>query len=135
MNQSLRSFFFPTPFNEIRPKSDVRYSNLYSNRAKHVYTPFQNNDVLFAKITPCMENGKTALARDLVGGYGFGSTEFHVLRAKDGVLPEWLHFFVRQAIESILNQQAGAIEKAQATFNALLAQAFSPPTSSASTQE
>jgi type I restriction enzyme S subunit len=61
------------------------------------YTPFQNNDVLFAKITPCMENGKTAIARDLVGGYGFGSTEFHVLRAKDGVLPEWLHFFVRQA--------------------------------------
>jgi type I restriction enzyme S subunit len=61
------------------------------------YTPFRNNDVLFAKITPCMENGKTAIARDLVGGYGFGSTEFHVLRAKDGVLPEWLHFFVRQA--------------------------------------
>lgn len=61
------------------------------------YTPFQNNDVLFAKITPCMENGKAAIARDLVHGYGFGSTEFHVLRASENVLPEWLHFFVRQA--------------------------------------
>lgn len=61
------------------------------------YTPFQNNDVLFAKITPCMENGKAAIARDLVHGYGFGSTEFHVLRAGEIVLPEWLHFFVRQA--------------------------------------
>lgn len=61
------------------------------------YTPFQNNDVLFAKITPCMENGKAAIARDLVHGYGFGSTEFHVLRAGENVLPEWLHFFVRQA--------------------------------------
>lgn len=56
------------------------------------YTPFQNNDVLFAKITPCMENGKAAIARDLVHGYGFGSTEFHVLRAGENVLPEWLHF-------------------------------------------
>jgi type I restriction enzyme S subunit len=44
-----------------------------------------------------MENGKAAIARDLVHGYGFGSTEFHVLRAGEIVLPEWLHFFVRQA--------------------------------------
>lgn len=61
------------------------------------YTPFRNNDVLFAKITPCMENGKAAIASDLVNGYGFGSTEFHVLRANANVLPQWLHFFVRQA--------------------------------------
>jgi type I restriction enzyme S subunit len=61
------------------------------------YTPFRDNDVLFAKITPCMENGKAAIASDLVNGYGFGSTEFHVLRANANVLPQWLHFFVRQA--------------------------------------
>ncbi len=61
------------------------------------YTPFRDHDVLFAKITPCMENGKAAIACDLVNGYGFGSTEFHVLRANANVLPQWLHFFVRQA--------------------------------------
>jgi type I restriction enzyme, S subunit len=52
--------------------------------------------VLFAKITPCMENGKAALASCLAGGRGFGSTEFHVLRAREAVLPEWLYYFVRR---------------------------------------
>ncbi len=63
---------------------------------KKGYTHFMDGDVLFAKITPCMENGKAAIASDLAGGLGFGSTEFHVLRAKEGVLPEWLFYFVRQ---------------------------------------
>jgi type I restriction enzyme, S subunit len=60
------------------------------------YTPFAENDVLFAKITPCMENGKVAIARDLPGGLGFGSTEFHVLRAGESVLPEWIYYFLRR---------------------------------------
>ncbi len=60
------------------------------------YTPFAEGDVLFAKISPCMENGKVALARDLAGGRGFGSTEFHVLRAREAVLPEWIYYFLRQ---------------------------------------
>ncbi|MBT2325197.1 restriction endonuclease subunit S [Variovorax paradoxus] len=63
---------------------------------KKGYTHFAEDDVLFAKITPCMENGKAAIARGLAGGKGFGSTEFHVLRAKESVLPEWLYYFVRQ---------------------------------------
>jgi type I restriction enzyme S subunit len=46
------------------------------------FTRFAEGDILFAKITPCMENGKGALARGLTNGLGFGSTEFHVLRAK-----------------------------------------------------
>lgn len=60
------------------------------------YTPFCENDVLFAKITPCMENGKTAIARHLENGIGYGSTEFHVLRSKKYVMPEWVFAFVRQ---------------------------------------
>jgi type I restriction enzyme, S subunit len=63
---------------------------------KKGYTSFRDGDVLFAKITPCMENGKAAIARGLEGGLGFGSTEFHVLRARDAVIPEWLHYFVRR---------------------------------------
>ncbi len=43
-----------------------------------------------------MENGKAALAKGLAGGRGFGSTEFHVLRAKGSVLPEWLYYYVRR---------------------------------------
>lgn len=65
-------------------------------RVRKGYTPFSEGDVLFAKITPCMENGKAAIARGLANGRGFGSTEFHVLKPEPGVLPEWLFYFVRQ---------------------------------------
>ncbi|HMP12225.1 N-6 DNA methylase, partial [Hydrogenophaga sp.] len=59
------------------------------------YTYFQDEDVLLAKVTPCFENGKSGIARQLVGGIGFGSSEFYVLRAKaDTTLPEWLYFHV-----------------------------------------
>ena len=44
------------------------------------YTPFQNGDVLLAKITPCFENGKATVVSGLPSEWGFGSTEFHVLR-------------------------------------------------------
>ena len=61
------------------------------------YTYFREGDVLFAKITPCMENGKSAIAKNLVNGIGFGSTEFHVLRPiKEKVTPEWIYYFIRQ---------------------------------------
>src|SRR6185437_2474045 len=59
------------------------------------YRVFSENDVLVAKITPCMENGKCAIARGLKNGIGFGSTEFHMLRASNKVRPEWLYFFWR----------------------------------------
>jgi type I restriction enzyme S subunit len=60
------------------------------------YTRFENKDVLFAKITPCMENGKVAVARELQGGRGTGSTEFHVLRPAAGICPEILFYFLVQ---------------------------------------
>jgi type I restriction enzyme S subunit len=61
------------------------------------YTRFQENDVLVAKITPCMENGKACVARHLEGLVGAGSTEFHVLRPITAkVEPEWVLRFVNQ---------------------------------------
>lgn len=47
---------------------------------KKGFTYFENNDVLFAKITPCMENGKGCIVRGMKNGIGMGSTEFHVIR-------------------------------------------------------
>ena len=61
------------------------------------YTSFLTNDVLLAKITPCMENGKLALVPPLQDHLAFGSTEFHVLRAKDQVQPSWLAYFLSQS--------------------------------------
>jgi restriction endonuclease S subunit len=63
---------------------------------KKGYTYFRENDVIFAKITPCMENGKSALGFQLQNRIGFGSTEFHVLRARNFVLPKWIFYFVRR---------------------------------------
>ena len=45
------------------------------------YTEFEDGDVVVAKITPCFENGKVALAEGLLNGVAFGTTELHVLRA------------------------------------------------------
>lgn len=47
---------------------------------KGSYTYFIENDIILAKITPCMENGKCAIAKDLTNQIGFGSSEFHVFR-------------------------------------------------------
>jgi type I restriction enzyme, S subunit len=57
-------------------------SKRYYKEVKKGYTPFANGDILFAKITPCMENGKIAIANNLYNGIGFGSTEFHIIRLK-----------------------------------------------------
>jgi len=61
---------------------------------KKGYTPFREGDVLFAKVTPCMENGKMAVARGLQNGVGFGSSEFHVLRPTERVDAKYLYHFV-----------------------------------------
>ena len=58
------------------------------------YRPFRERDVLFAKITPCMENGKMAVVPRLEHGLGFGSTEFHVLRPHREISPDYLYRLV-----------------------------------------
>lgn len=60
------------------------------------FTAFQTGDVLFAKITPSMENGKSAVARKLISGIGFGSTEFHVLRPEVGIEANLIRYYLSQ---------------------------------------
>ena len=68
-------------------------------KVKKGFTYFENGDVLFAKITPCMENGKGAIAEGLTNNIGMGSTEFHVLRPIEGVSsPYWLLALTRLPI-------------------------------------
>lgn len=57
---------------------------------KGSYKYFRENDILIAKITPCMENGKCALAQGLSNEIGMGSSEFHVIRVKNGLNPKYL---------------------------------------------
>jgi type I restriction enzyme S subunit len=60
------------------------------------YTFFAEGDVIFAKITPCMQNGKHAIAGNLLDGIGFGSTEFHVFRPRGEIISEWILNFLLQ---------------------------------------
>ena len=69
----------------VRPLGEVRGG----------YTYFRDGDVLVAKITPCFENGKGAVCRGLTNGLGFGTTEFHVLRAGREVSPEFIFYVTR----------------------------------------
>jgi type I restriction enzyme S subunit len=101
------------------PMSDVSESGQWTVRQTRPlrsvgagFTTFEDGDVLVAKITPCMENGKGTHATGLQNGIGFGSTEFHVLRAKSGNLPrfifhltQWRKF--RHAAESQMVGSAG----------------------------
>ena len=72
----------------------IEHKNGKSTNSKG-YTSFQENDVIWAKITPCMQNGKCAVAINLKNGYAYGSTEFHVFRANKNALPEYIHCFMR----------------------------------------
>jgi type I restriction enzyme, S subunit len=56
---------------------------------------FQDGDVLIAKITPCLENGKGAFVQGLGGQVGVGSTEFHVLRPRPGIYPRYVYHWSR----------------------------------------
>lgn len=58
------------------------------------YTYFRDGDVLIAKVTPCFENGKAGIARQLLNGVGFGSSEYYVLRPTGRLLPELLYHFL-----------------------------------------
>jgi len=59
------------------------------------YKMFMDGDIIFARITPCMQNGKFALAEYLINGIGFGSTEFFVLRPEAKILGQWLLLIIR----------------------------------------
>ena len=82
------------------PMEDLQIMNYYiepkqSKRLKEVsgsYTCFANGDVLLAKVTPCFENGKQGIAKDLENGVGFGSSEYIVFRPPTELLSEYLYY-------------------------------------------
>ena len=76
----------PVSFVEMKDlDSSVKYCESSQKKELTGGSRFINGDTLFARITPCMENGKICQVRNLENGFGFGSTEFHILRGKDGV--------------------------------------------------
>ena len=87
----LKVSFVPMPAVSENGAIDPSEVKLY-DEVKTGFTYFAENDVLMAKITPCMENGKGAVAVGLTNGIGFGSTEFHVLRPIEDISnPYWIY--------------------------------------------
>lgn len=74
--------FVPMPAVEEKTNS-VTYAIKSYKEVKTGFTIFQRDDLLWAKITPCMQNGKSFIASNMPTEIGFGSTEFHVLRKRD----------------------------------------------------
>lgn len=85
------------------------------SEVRNGYTHFEDGDVLWAKITPCMQNGKSAVARQLLNGRGCGTTEFYVLRSKGAVLAAYLHQFMRQPsyLREAERSMSGAVGQAR----------------------
>lgn len=95
-NDSLASFI---PMKCVEEESG-RFESLGDRKVAEVrkgYTPFRDGDVIFAKVTPCMENGKAAVLKGLTNGVGFGSTEFFALRPKIGLEANYLFHFILQS--------------------------------------
>ncbi|EKA6050813.1 restriction endonuclease subunit S [Vibrio vulnificus] len=90
-------------------KEVKQYSEVFKG-----FTAFIDGDVLVAKITPCFENGKGAQVFGLENGVGFGSTEFHVLRAKKNISSEFIYFLTNTSgfrIRGEMNMQGSAGQK------------------------
>lgn len=92
--ESLISF---VPMSAVSTDGNIDLTDTLIPSESKGYTLFQDGDILFAKITPCMENGKGAIAHGLLNGYGAGSTEFIVLRPNtDCVTAKWLYLYLSQ---------------------------------------
>ena len=100
-----------------RPLGEVR---------KGGYKYFAEGDIIVAKITPCMENGKCAIARGLTNSIGFGSTEFHVFRCRnEKILTEYLFAFlnredIRQVAQSHMTGASGHRRVPESFYSKLL---------------
>ena len=78
----------------IENKVDKKLSEV-RNRS---YTYFAENDIIIAKITPCMENGKCAIAKGLTNDIALGSSEFHVFRCSKEIYNSYLFAFLNRSI-------------------------------------
>ena len=74
---------------QIKPEKERQLKDVAGS-----YTYFAEYDVLLAKITPCFENGKLGVAKNLTNGIGFGSSEYIVFRSPENIVPEFLFYFL-----------------------------------------
>ena len=122
------SGFIINPRNSIQDNIEVSfipmsliqegYTNDYKSeirlwkKVKTGYTHFAENDIAIAKITPCFENKKSVVFRNLSNGYGAGTTELHIIRTLENtVLPEYVLWYIKRDtfISDGINAFSGAV--------------------------
>ncbi len=81
---------------EVINKIHLTEIRKFSEVQKGSYTPFVDGDVIFAKVTPCMENGKIAVVDNLKNKIGYGSSEFHVIRCSENIKNKYAFYFLVQ---------------------------------------
>src|SRR5260370_24175472 len=94
-NEMLVTFVPMAALSESKPEFQYSEERPLGNVRKG-FTHFAEDDVLFAKITPCMENGKGAVARGLRNNLGCGTTEVHVVRPLADISPDYIYRFLAQ---------------------------------------
>ena len=107
-----------SPMECIKNGTFERKTSLYGNLA-HTLTPFQNGDIVMAKVTPCFENGNIAIMNELQSGYGLGSSELFVFRPQNintRYLFYWLQnkLFVHQACATMTG--TGGLKRISPSF-------------------
>ena len=84
------------------PMDKLKQDSLVLDESKPIsevydgYTYFENEDVLLAKVTPCFENKNMVVARNLINGIGFGSSEIYVLRSNKNILNDFLYYRLQE---------------------------------------
>ena len=91
---------------------ELKTDKFLGDLRKGSYSYFAENDIIIAKITPCMENGKCAIARKLTNGIGMGSSEFHVFRIDNKYSTEYVFAFlnrkkIRDEAEKVMTGSSG----------------------------
>lgn len=111
---SLDASFIPmSGVSQLHSGALLREQRKWGN-IKKGYTQFADGDVVIAKITPCFQNGKSAVIEGLTNGIGAGTTELHVVRPLPGVNPRYIYVFLRSpyfVVEGELNMTGTAGQK------------------------
>ena len=95
LSENLEVSFIPMSSLSARQGIVIESQTRKLSEVKTGFTNFSENDILFAKITPCMENGKSAIVGKLVNDIGYGSTEFYVIRCSDKLYNRFLYHLIR----------------------------------------
>lgn len=98
LDQNMEMSFIPMPCISDEYGEIIKLEAGVNEKSKG-YTRFQEGDLVWAKITPCMQNGKSAILKGLKNGYGYGSTEFYVIRNSNSkVCLDYIYHILRTKI-------------------------------------